>query len=267
MIAHAWLAFWLLATGVSAGAIAWAAIHRLTGGAWGEALAPSLRRMRTVLPLAAMIGLPLLIGAAHVVPWIHEPVAPDRRGYLDYPFFAWRTVGCFVAWGIAWWILRRAPAASLIVWLVACTVFANDWIASLAPDWRSAALGLSAALTQLALAFAVAVVLRCPSAADAKTRRDLGSLLFAICLAWTYLAGVDYLTAWTADLPYEAAWYLPRTNGAWGIVAVAAAVFHLLVPCLLLLSRGAKELAGMLRTAAASIALGQMCYVAWLVLP
>ncbi|SEV84975.1 hypothetical protein [Luteibacter sp. 329MFSha] len=267
MMAHAWLVFWLGLTGASAGAIAWSAIHRLTGGAWGDVLAPRWRMLRALLPLAAMVGLPLLIGAAHVFPWMHGHVDDARRWYLNYPFLAGRAVGCFVAWGLAWAMLARAPAGSLILWFVACTVFANDWIVSLSPDWRSAAMGLVVALGQLVLAMATAVAATPRDETDATTRRDIGALLFALCLGWAYLAGVDYLTAWSADLPYEARWYLPRTRDTWGAVVIAAAVFHLAVPFVLLLARRAKEQAGILRAAALSMLVGQLGHLAWLVMP
>ncbi|HEY4294229.1 hypothetical protein [Luteibacter sp.] len=270
MILHAWLAAWLLFTGASVGAIAWQAIHRLTGGAWGGVLATRWRMLRMLLPLAALASAPMLIAAPHLFPWIHHPVEEARRWYLSYPFLAWRTAGCFVAWAIAWRLATRAPAASLIVWLFACGVFANDWIVSLSPEWRSSAIGLVLALGQLLVALSTAVLLRTPresSVVPPIFRGDQASLLFAACLGWAYLAGIDYLTAWMADLPYETAWYLPRTQGSWAALAIAAIVFQLVVPFVLLLSRKAKARVHVLRAAAASVLLGQACHVAWMVMP
>ena len=40
---------------------------------------------------------------------------------------------------------------------------------------------------------------------------DLGNLLLMFVLAWSYLAFMQYLTIWIADLPAETAWYIPRT--------------------------------------------------------
>lgn len=266
MIARAWIVAWLLLLGASAGAIAWQAIHRLTGGAWYEPIAPSMQRMRSLLPLAAMIGLPLLIGATHVFPWLREPVEASRHWYLNYPFLTGRAMGCFLAWAVGWWLSRRAPAVSLILWLFTAGVFATDWIASLTPAWRSSALGLVLALGQLIVAFAASVISNADRADDG-TRRDVGSLLIALCLGWSYLVGVDYLTAWMADLPYETAWYLPRTEGRWAMVAVAMIVLHLLVPVALLLARETRSRPGVLRVAAASMLLGQACHIAWMVVP
>ena len=269
MMAHAWLAFWLLLTATTVGAVAWKAIHSLTGGAWGDALAPAMLGMRRLLPVAAMVGLPLLIGAAHVFPWIDVPAEPARRWYLNYPFLAYRTIGCFLAWGIAWRLCRRAPAVSLIIWLFACGVFGTDWIVSLTPAWRSADIGLVVALGQLVISFAAAVLAsgRVIEERDDGIRRDLGGLLLALCLGWAYLAGIDYLTAWMADQPYETAWYLPRITGAWGMLAMAALILHLVLPSGMLLSRTAKQKPRVLRTACVSVLLGHASYLTWMVLP
>lgn len=267
MMRHAWLVLWLALTAASAGGIAWDAIHRLTGGAWGVTLSPWFRRLRALLPLAAMVGLPLLFSAAALFPWLREPVDEARRWYLSFPGLAWRTIACFLTWAGAWWLLSRAPALSLVAWLLACSVFANDWIVSLWSDWRSAAIGLVYALAQLSLAMSTALLGTWPDDTPVATRRDIASIVFALCLGWGYLAGVDYLTAWSSDLPYEAAWYLPRTQGRWAVVVVAAVWFQLLVPFALLLVRSWKGSRAVLRVAGASVFIGQVCHLAWMTMP
>jgi hypothetical protein len=262
MILRAWLAAWLLLTGASAGAIAWDAIHRLTGGAWGDVLASRWRTLRLLLPLAVVAGVPLLVDAQHLFPWTHESVEDARYWYVGRSALVWRFAGCFAAWALAWRLLVAAPAASLILWLFACGLFANDWIVALSPEWRSSVIGLTLALGQLLVAFAAAIVMRRPAQSS-----DHASLLFAACLGWAYLVGVDYLTAWIADLPYETAWYLPRMRMPWSAFAMGAIAFQFAIPFLLLLSRAAKARPGVLHAAAVSVLLGQACHVAWMVLP
>jgi hypothetical protein len=269
MIAHALLAAWLLATWACIGAVAWRAIHALTGGAWGDAIAGSLQGQRRALPLVAMAGLPWLMAAAYVLPWIHDAPATSRQWYLNYPFLAYRTIGCFVAWSAARWAAARTPSLSLIVWLFGCGVFATDWIASLQPAWRSSAIGLVAAVGQLSVTMSIAALSLCREPEHGPTpahRRDIAGLLVALCLGWAYLAGIDYLTAWMADLPFETVWYLPRTQGPWAWVAVAAVVFHLVLPCCLLLAGGMHR-RGRLSAAAACVLAGETCHLAWMVIP
>jgi len=223
-----------------------------------------------LLPLAILGAVPLLHDARHVFPWVRDPVEEARRWYLNFPFLLWRIIGCYAAWAVAWRLAVRAPAVSLVLWLFACGVFANDWIVSLSPEWRSSAMGLILALGQLLTALAVAVLMRVPadtSGDPSTTRGDQASLLFAACLGWAYLTGIDYLTAWIADLPYETAWYLPRTQGPWAALAIGAIVLQLVAPSVLLLSRKAKTRPRVLRAAAASVLLGQACHLAWMVMP
>lgn len=270
MILHAYLAAWLLLTAASVGGIAWQAIHRLTGGAWGDDLASRWGHLRRLLPLAALAAVPLLLGAHHLFPWMDAPVDEARLWYLDRAFLVWRTAGCFLAWAIAWALLRRAAAASLILWLFACGMFGNDWIVSLSADWRSSVIGLVVAMGQLSVGLAVPLLMRAPRGSpepSERTRRDQASLLFAACLGWLYLVGIDYLTAWIADLPYEVHWYVPRTEGMWAIVALTAITANGVVPFVLLLTSHAKARPFMVRTAAASVLLGQACHVAWMVMP
>lgn len=270
MTLHAYLAAWLLLTGASVGGIAWQAIHRLTGGAWGDDLTCRWKRLRSLLPLAALAAVPLLLDGHHLFPWIDEPVEEARLWYFGHTFLVWRTVGCFAAWTAAWWLIPRAAAASLIVWLFTCGVFATDWIVSLTPEWRSSVMGLVVAVGQLSLGLAVPLLMPVPRgspAAPERTRRDQSSLLFATCLGWLYLVGIDYLTAWMADLPYETAWYLPRTEGVRAVLALTAIAAQGVVPFVLLLAQRAKAMPRVVRAAAASVILGQACHVAWMVMP
>ncbi len=49
------------------------------------------------------------------------------------------------------------------------------------------------------------------------------------------------MLVWIANLKHEAAWFLPRTQGAWGIIALALIVLHLAMPFFLLLLRDVKR--------------------------
>jgi hypothetical protein len=144
-------------------------------------------------------------------------------------------------------------------------VFATDWVA--APHgWRSTVIGMSLGLTQLTLSFAVGLCLGV-RAASPRMRRDLAGLVVVLALGWLYLAGVDYLTAWIADLPDETRWYLPRTSGPWGTWIATSACLALLVPVGVFLRAVARERVLAHRLAAVSLVLGQAGYLAWLVLP
>jgi len=267
VIAHVGVVLWLMLLWACVGAVAWEATHALAGGAWGHALAPAWRRQRRWLPVAMLLAAALLIGASHVFPWLVRPVEPSRQWYLNLPALVLRTIVCLGAFGVGGALVRRTPALVLVLWLFATGIVANDWIVSLAPDWRSSAIGLIAAVGQLSVALALAVATMETTSVTPATRSDAGSLLIAVSLGWAYLAGVDYLTAWMGDLPYETGWYLPRTRGPWAWLAVGAVALHLVVPAALLLPRHGREGRLSLRAAAVSVLAGEACHIAWMVVP
>lgn len=266
MTARLLLWAWLLVSALAGGAVAWRAIHRLTGGAWGNATAPTQAKLLWLLPLAVLGGIAFLVAAGAVLPWIDTPVEPQRLWYFDRAFLTVRTLACLLAWSVGAVFARRLPALVLVLWLFACGVFSADWIASLAPDWRSSVLGLTFACMQLTLALSVATWFAALEATP-DVRADLGALLLTACLGWAYLAGVDYLTAWIADQPYETGWYLPRVRGPFALLAVAAFMAHLAVPSALLVARQARRRPRVLRAAALSAVVGEACHLAWMVLP
>ena len=126
------------------------------------------------------------------------------------------------------------------MYLLSVSMAAVDWIMSLVPVWHSSIFGLIVAAGQLLAAAALGVwcrtgrvSVRSPPA----QRRDLGSVLLVLVLAWAYLAFMDYLTVWSADLPGEIVWYLPRLRTSWRWLGVWLIVFHLLLPFAVLLSQ------------------------------
>ena len=47
---------------------------------------------------------------------------------------------------------------------------------------------------------------------------DIGKLLFAFMVFWTYVNFSQYFLIWYANLPEETLWYQHRAHGSWEIV-------------------------------------------------
>lgn len=279
-----YLAAYVFFLGPALGSVGLLMVHRLAGnGDWGRELRAPLLAASGVLPLLAILLLPILVGAAQLFPWMQAsvPGAPhitQQRWYLNWPFFVGRGVLCFAAW---LWLAQRLrrrwrdpqgdvtrfAAAGLIVYLITLSVAAVDWIMSLVPAWHSSVFGLIVATGQLLAAAALAACCHADGGATLRRRGDIGSILLVLVLAWSYLAFMDYLTVWIADLPTETVWYLPRLRTGWHWLGVWLVVFHLLVPFALLLSRRAKQDRRWLRGVAGLLLLAQAVYALWLVLP
>lgn len=281
-----YLAAYVFFLGPALGSLALLMVHRLAGdGDWGRELRAPLLAASRVLPLLALLLLPVLLGAAWLYPWMQAAVPGDlhiaqQRWYLNASFFVLRAVFCFAVWLWLAHVLRRRlcdpqlgpslprfAAMGLIAYLLTVSVAAVDWIMSLVPAWHSSVLGLIVATGQLLAAAALGIWCRTDGRSPAIRRRDLGSVLLVLVLAWSYLAFMDYLTAWIADLPTETVWYLPRLHTSWRWLGVWLVVFHLLLPFAVLLSRRAKQSRRWLRGIAGLLLLAQATYALWLVLP
>ncbi len=279
----------LFFTGLSLGSLALLLVHALTGGEWGVRLGPQLVAAARTLPLQAALVLPLLFGMALLYPWAAPGAVAGgalldaQRWYLESAFFVSRTLGCFVLWlvlvalFVRWQasrpsLLPRLAAGGLIVYALTTLVAATDWAMSLEPRWHSTSFGMLVATGWMLAAAALAVWRAAASRDDAAVRspavlRDLGNLLLLLVLGWSYLAYMQYLTVWIADLPSEASWYVPRTLSSWRWLAWALITGHFAVPFAVLLSRRAKEMRGWLGATAALLLFAQLLDALWLVAP
>jgi hypothetical protein len=266
-VAGSYLSAFLFCLALGLGSVALLLIHSLTGGTWGLQLRPSLLAAAQMLPVLAVLLIPLLVGASHLFPW----VGAAHSWYLNLPFFISRSVVSFLAW---LWLLYTAcrsarsssavAALALIVYLITTTAMAVDWVMSLIPGWHSSVFGLIFCTTQVLIAAALAI-------ATLHTRStlgpDLGRLMLMLVLVWGYLVFMDYLTAWSADLPDEVEWYWPRLRTRWEYLTVWVVVAGLIAPLAALLSGWVKRRYEVLRVVCLLILTTQASYIVWLVLP
>ena len=96
---------------------------------------------------------------------------------------------------------------------------------------------------------------------------DLGKLLLALVMLWSYFAFSQFLIIWSGNLPEEIRWYLPRTHGAWGVIALLVVVLHFAFPFLFLLSRSFKRNAGKLVIVAVLILVMRLFDLFWTIAP
>jgi len=269
--------FWL---GVSLGSLGILLLHRLTGGAWGECLKPALRLIAAGLPLTALLLVPMLLDLKAIYPWSS---ADASTWWLNQPFFLLRILLYLVLWLVLLRVLTAADehrdvlagqgpsGVALVALIVTTSLFAFDWIMSLQADWFSAEFGLLVCAAAAASALALAVLWRLaverPTNLAPEQLHDLGNLLLACVLLWTYLVFMQFLTVWIANLPREISWFIPRLQTGWRWLGLVVVVVHLLLVLPLLLSRRAKRNPRTLALAAALVVAGQCLYAMWLILP
>jgi hypothetical protein len=272
-----YLALWWFVTGALLGALANVWLHQLTGGAWGDTIRLPLLRAARWLPLACLLFLPVLAGMHWLYPWAGgqplEPDTPFRRWWFTPALFIVRSVAYLALWSGLAWIETRARRASsgraavcLLVYGVSVSLAATDWIMSLQPAWYSSVFGWLAAAGQMLTGLALAVLLIDREAARERLP-DLGNLLMMYVLTWAYLAYVQFLVIWAADLPREIAWYLRRDTPGWHAVAWGLLALHGAGPVVILLSRRAKRGPRLMGILAAVLLAAHVLDCWWLVLP
>ena len=297
---HSYLFAFSFWSGLAIGSLALLMLQYLTGGGWGFVIRRILEASTRTLPLVALLFVPIILGAHSLYRWTdheyleHHPVVKFKAPYLNLPFFSVRAAIYFAIWLLLAFFLNRwsrlqdstadrqitrrtqklsGPGMVLLVFTV--TFAAIDWFMSLDPEWYSTIYGLIfvAAWTLSALAFTIAVL-----AALAKNEpmnvivaqlhfHDLGKLLLAMVMLWSYFAFSQFLIIWSANLPEEIRWYLPRTRGGWGALALAVIVLHFAFPFLFLLSRSLKRNASKLVMVAALILLMRLYDYLWMIAP
>ncbi len=280
----------LFFTGLAIGSLALIMVHVLSGGAWGELLRHPLLAAARTLPLQALLVVPILLDLPDLYAWAkpdasaHDPLLHDQSWYLAPTFFVARSIIYFVLWIAFLWMigastrdpgrtraLPRIASGGLILYALTSLFAATDWAMSLLPHWHSSTFGLMVAtgwmLAAAALAILCALVWSSARVATADLLHDLGNLLLMYVLAWSYLAFMQYLTVWIADLPAETSWYIPRTLSSWRALAIFLIVFHFAVPFTVLLSRQAKRRALWLAGIAALLLVANLADAFWLVVP
>jgi hypothetical protein len=282
-----YLFVWLFLVGLSLGSLALMLVHDLTGGRWGEAIRPALRAHVRMLPIAALLAVPMLLRMPELYAWMRpvqqEAGAGPPSWYLNAGFFWLRWAVYFAVWlalsvPLAWNAgaqdrrgSRAFAAAGLVAYVLTMTFAFVDWSMSLTPHWVSTCFGMLTGIGQVlaALAFAVAVGVYRRDAEVNKPDRvhDLGNLMLALVLVWAYLAFMQYLIMWIEDLPHDISWYLPRTQTSWRGLALFLVCTHFALPFLLLLFRRVKRAPRALAALSLLVLLACLGDLYWWVIP
>jgi hypothetical protein len=289
--------FWLM---VPMGCMAILMLHHLTGGWWGYPIRRLLEAGSRTFALMAVLFLPLFFGLSKLYPWANptvvnaDPILQNKKWYMTTGFFTVRTVIYFGVWVLIAILLNRwsreqdrtgdprltkrmgsFSGPGLILWGLALTWAAVDWIMSIESHWFSTIYGMLfmviAALTAMCF---VLFVLRMLSDEEPlkdcvppKDYNDLGNLMLAFVMLWAYLSFSQFLIIWEGNLKDEVPWYVVRAFGGWAAIAVVLMVLHFGVPFLLLLQRPLKRRLRSLSVIAAGVFFLSMVDVYWLVMP
>src|SRR5207302_11310861 len=221
----------------------------------------------------------VVIGSADLYSWaqrldqiavehLHEHLEDITKTYLPTNGFILRAVFYFAIWNLLSFLLSKwsretdRPGApdhtgrfkavsgpGLILYGFTISFAAIDWVMSLDPSWISTIFGLVILIGQVlsAMCFAVVVerILFNYKPMSEMLRPDFvhdhGKWMLAFTMVWAYFNFSQWLIIWAGNLPSEITFYLARLNGGWGYVGLILALFHFVVPFVILLSRPFKR--------------------------
>ena len=268
-----WLFAFLFWTSLSLGCFYCGMIHYLTAGKWGFAARRILEAGYMTLPLMAILIVPVFFGLHELYPWARpEAVSADkilrqRSAYENAPLFIIRAAVFFGIWIFFACVLRRwslrqdttsnpvpmismrtlsGPAVAIAPLTASFALL--DWAMTVEPNWSSTIFPVIQLAGQMLIAIAFVIVVLAWTRNDVpfssfpeKPFQDLGSLLLAFVLFWTYVAFSQVLLIYSANLPHEIGWYLRRIANDWIWLVGLIGLFHFFAPFLLLLFRAVKQ--------------------------
>ncbi len=298
---RSWLIGFLFCLGLTLGSLALLMLQHLSGGQWGLVSRRIFEAATRTLPIVALLFIPVMLRLPVIFEWarpeaVDNAIIQAKAGYLNQGFFIVRAVLYFAFWMLLMVLLNRwsaeqdrgeatHPADSVrfrtvsapgLLFLVLTVTFASvDWIMSLDPEWFSTIFGLLTiagwALTSFALTIVVLAMIQGSGGTTdiLKPRHfhDLGKLMLAFVMLWAYLNFSQFLIIWSGNLPEEIPWYVKRTTGSWGYVAIALVVGHFMLPFTILLSQDIKKRGKLLSRVAIFIIGMRLVDLIWLVAP
>jgi len=222
---------------------------------------------RPFLVARNVAGVLLLFGMALF--FVLRAVRPDLgqdggRGWLRQLSEGWR--GHDSECETSYQHMTRMAPAIVLIYAVVMSIISYDWAMSLEPHWFSTMFGpwffMGAFWGGVAATALWSLFLRTKDdymgkIIDLPQRHDLGKLVFAFCVFWTYLFFSQYLVIWYAKLPWEQEWIVRRSYpDSWGPFSLTVIVCCFLVPFVGLIGRKSKRTPALLAAFSAVALLG-----------
>ncbi len=297
--AFAYLTNYAFFLSISLGALIFMPIMYLTRASWNVVLRRLAEVTAAVMPLLAILAIPVIVFAGKVYGWTDPAVAAShamthKAAYLSQGAFTIRWVIYFAIWSgysLFFWRtsvsqdksgdlkytkrLENFSGFAILACALSIAGASFDLLMSVDPLWFSTMFGVYYWSGGFVTFFAVLTLAllglqntgRMQGIVSPEHFHDLGKLMFAFTFFWGYIAFSQFMLYWYANIPEETSWYLVRTREGWDYIAYATLFATLLIPFLGLVSRFAKRSRKLLAFWAVWIIAAQWLNLYWVVIP
>lgn len=296
------LGFWYFA-GISVTMLFFSALQYLVRAGWSSAVRRIAENFSGLIPFIALGFVPIVLNMfSHhsVYEWTHEsamadPILVGKAPYLNMTFLIVR----FGLYALLWFGMMKfvvgnsvkqdtagdditptkknwkRAAPFVLLYAITITFCSFDLLMSLEPHWFSTIWGVYTFAGHFVAAIAVITLMtvalyRAGYLHDYITHEhfhDLGKLMFAFAVFWTYIAFSQYFIIWYANLPEETIYFAFREQGGWQYFGWALMLMHFLVPFMVLLRQDVKRKTTVLAIAAIIILIAHYIDLSWIILP
>lgn len=274
---QAYLLAYLFWIGMSLGGFPLLLTQHIAGGSWGATIRRPLEAAMMVLPLMALLFIPIILGMNQLYPWMNaefvasHPTVAAKTSYLNQTWFIIRAAIYFVLWILSTWFfvktgtsqdgnkknaknlqlrMGKASVPWFIVFFVTMTLASVDWGMSLTPVWYSGIYGtmfitiqtistLSLAIISLIYIAKTEVVV--DKLLTTKRLQDLGNFLMAYIIFWAYVNFAQLIIIWSNNITDTNTWYMARFAEPWKTVSLFLLFFGFFATLAILISRWVKR--------------------------
>lgn len=262
------------ALAMALGSLGYVMIFQQTNAGWSAGLRRIYEAIASQVWVMAILFLPVALMAGKMYGWMdpahieHDPILQHKAAFLNSTFWYIRAAVYFIIWtflatrlykwsrlqdqtGDKWLTARarRLSAPGLLLFALSLAFGAFDWLMSLDAHWFSTMFGVyyfaGCMVTATATCIIILGVLRLrgklSGVITAEHFHDLGKLLVAFTIFWSYVAFFQYFLIWYSNIPEETMWFQIRAQHGWEDVGMLLAIGHFAIPFFLLLWRGVKR--------------------------
>ena len=272
--AFSYLVGFMGALGICLGALAFVMIQHIVRAGWSVVLRRVAENIASALPVMLILFIPVLLNFHEIYHhWVGADLTKDsvlegKSAWLNPTAFKVRVGIYFAIWiGLALFFrgksikqdetgdpainltLSRLAAPSLLLFALSLTFAAFDWIMSIDPHWFSTIFGVAYFAGAYMAFFAFLTLLTrwllkvgyLQGAVTTEHFHDIGKLMFAFMVFWTYTNFSQYMLIWYANLPEETHWFAVRAHNGWGAIGTILVFGHFFLPFAFLMSRHVKR--------------------------